>query len=159
MRTTLEQRFDEKWTPEPNVGCWLWTGATFRDGYGAIQNGERLERAHRVSWLLRFGDPGKLHVLHRCDVRACVNPAHLWLGTRFDNMRDMVAKGRANTPRGSSSGAAKLTEGKVAEMRRLYDSGLWRQADLAVRYGVTTARVSKIIRRESWRHVGSEVES
>jgi hypothetical protein len=89
-------RFWAKATPEPNSGCWLWTASLRPNGYGmfGIAAGS-VQSAHRVAWELVNGPiPDGLHVLHRCDVRACVNPSHLFLGTRFDNMQDMIAKGR-----------------------------------------------------------------
>jgi len=85
-------------SPEPNSGCWLWEGAQNNRGYGYIglsgaKGGNVL--AHRSMWELTNGPiPDGLWVLHRCDVRICCNPDHLFLGTPLDNMRDMHAKGR-----------------------------------------------------------------
>jgi len=80
--------------------CWLWRGGVQksktrgRGGYGWFWLG-KAQHAHRVSWLLHHGPiPEGKCVLHRCDVRRCVNPAHLWLGTKADNNRDRDAKGR-----------------------------------------------------------------
>lgn len=75
--------------------CWLWTGATNEHGYGKLSANGSWRLAHRVSWNLSNGEiPDNLQVLHRCDTPACVNPAHLFLGTHADNMRDMKQKGR-----------------------------------------------------------------
>ena len=88
----------EKTMPEPNTGCLLWTGATDRRGYGKIGLGGhygRTEQTHRVVWACMHGViPPGLCVLHRCDTPACVNAAHLFLGTKKDNTQDMMAKGR-----------------------------------------------------------------
>lgn len=96
-------RFMDKIEPEPNSGCWLWTAAVSRLGYGTFR-GESVydpeRKAHRHSWkLFRGRIPDGLHVLHKCDVRCCVNPDHLWLGTQGDNVRDCFRKGRTMSPR------------------------------------------------------------
>lgn len=92
------ERFLSKVTYEPNSGCWLWVGGWQRAGYGHMHyNGEIV--AHRVSaHLFKGGIPSGLHVLHRCDVRECVNPDHLFFGTHSDNMKDCARKGRAIKP-------------------------------------------------------------
>lgn len=91
--TPLE-RFDARWKRAPS-GCWLWTGAAYPTGYGAFSLNQKTVGAHRASWILRRGPvPKDRCVLHHCDVRACVNPDHLFLGTLGDNIQDMVKKGR-----------------------------------------------------------------
>lgn len=76
--------------------CWLWQGAMFGNGYGSCAHwGEGRHLVHRAAYRLLVGEiPDRLLVLHRCDVRNCVNPDHLFVGTHADNTRDMVAKGR-----------------------------------------------------------------
>lgn len=92
-RKPLRDRFFEKVALSPS-GCWLWLGMTAH-GYGYIWNEGRMLRAHRVSYELHFKrPPDELVVMHTCDVRGCVNPEHLRLGTASDNMRDCVEKGR-----------------------------------------------------------------
>jgi hypothetical protein len=94
-RKSAEETFGRSYLVDAS-GCWLWTGARFKTGYGGLRadNG-RTVRAHRFSYELRRGPiPPGLDVMHACDVRLCVNPAHLSIGTRLDNMRDAVAKGR-----------------------------------------------------------------
>jgi len=86
---TIQQRFDEKISPEPMSGCWLWIGAVNNKGYGVLNRCEYPLRGAVVC------------ALHKCDNPACVNPQHLWVGSKQDNTRDMVSKGRARGwPRG-----------------------------------------------------------
>jgi Transcriptional regulator, contains sigma factor-related N-terminal domain len=149
---TLQERFNERYTPEPMSGCWLWTGAVHDSGYGLLDEVGRKIRAHRFSWTLRRGEvPDGVLVLHKCDVRSCVNPDHLFLGTHADNSRDMVTKGRSQ--RGEKHYDAKLTEGQVVEVRRLYYSGAWTQRELALKFRVSQTLVSWITRRKAWKHV------
>jgi hypothetical protein len=91
-------------SPDIATGCWLWTGARSRCGYGrfALKGGHAggLAPAHRAAWLLFRGDiPAGLEVAHACDVRLCVNPAHLWVATHAENMADMLRKGRKGDSR------------------------------------------------------------
>jgi hypothetical protein len=84
------------------AGCWEWSGAIAKSGYGMIGRGTRDEgvvSTHRLSWELHHGSvPDGLCVLHRCDNRRCVRPDHLFIGTRADNNADMRAKGRGSKP-------------------------------------------------------------
>lgn len=85
---------DDFWARANRKGpeeCWVWTGPTTDKGYGKFKN----TTAYRYSYELLVGPvPDRLHVLHRCDNPPCVNPAHLFVGTHQDNMRDKIAKGR-----------------------------------------------------------------
>jgi hypothetical protein len=75
--------------------CWLWTKSCTSKGYGQFKFKEQKDTTHRIAWKLTHGPiPDGLLVLHRCDVRNCVNPAHLFLGTPKDNTQDMMSKGR-----------------------------------------------------------------
>lgn len=161
--------------------CWPWTGKTYPNGYGAVErrvNGARYATlAHRAAWMLAYGAvPAGAFVCHSCDVRACCNPDHLWVGTHADNMRDMAAKGRANHrsredggrwacgaehgsrtcpdrwPRGEAVGTSRLTVADVLAIREMHTRGVPRR-EIAVRFGIHRCHVSAITARRAWRHV------
>lgn len=133
--------------------CWLWWGHIDALGYGRlVYPGE--SKAHRASWRIHCGAiPDGMKVLHRCDVRSCVNPNHLFLGTQEANVRDMIAKGRQRfpTPRhGEANPMSRLTARHVAEIRRRYAAGGITMAELASEYGVATMTVQRALRGTSW---------
>ena len=81
-------------------GCLEWQRARYRSGYGAVSDGKRTRRVHRVAWERLHGSvPDGQKVLHRCDNPPCFEPTHLFIGTQADNVRDMWAKGRARPRR------------------------------------------------------------
>jgi hypothetical protein len=138
--------------------CWHWVGPRTDLGYGRMTNarnyGVHEIAAHRVSWtLFRGAVPAGLSVLHRCDVRACVNPDHLFLGTQADNVLDMARKGRGRTtPRyGESNPCARLSAADVDAIRSAHAAGET-QIALARRYGVGAMTISRVIRRHTWRY-------
>lgn len=157
MASDLETRFRTKILPEPMSGCWLWTGYVDRNGYGeiALPRGSVKRRvfAHRLSYALHCGDPAGLHVCHRCDVPACVNPTHLFLGTQADNMRDKERKGRGVKPRGEHSGRARLTEQQVREILVMQNAGKASASRIARALGVSRGTIRQILDGKNWRHL------
>lgn len=153
--------------PEPNTGCSLWLGATNAKGYGIVGSGRGSALAHRLAWTLFRGPiPDGLLVLHRCDMRCCVNPVHLFLGTQVDNMADMKAKGRAAkgdatgtrkhpecVRRGSASPRAKLSETDLPAIRRRRDAGEYIHT-IAADYGVHPSVICRILTGKTWKHSG-----
>ena len=88
--------------------CWLWTAAKLHGGHGQFKMNGPSRTTHRISWEMANGPiPDGLYVCHKCDVPACVNPEHLFLGTQLDNMRDAKAKGRHRSPPMKAPGEAR----------------------------------------------------
>jgi hypothetical protein len=137
-------------------GCWEWT-ASRKDGdwYGAFHiGGRRVERTHRVSWVLCHGPiPSGKSVLHTCDNSICVRPDHLYLGTQLDNVRDRVQRGRSNSAVGERQWAAKLTPAQVIMIRALSSEMELTREYLSRMYGVTPSHIGKIRRGNMWRHL------
>lgn len=140
-----------------STGCWLWTGDLWSrspgQDYGRMHFRGRQHRAHRVSWMLHRGStPGRLHVLHRCDVPRCVNPAHLFLGTNLDNVADRVRKGRSGrAPHpGDQHPMRKLSEAQVRAIRQRLTEGE-RGCDLAAEFGVSRPTITDIKTGRKWR--------
>jgi hypothetical protein len=160
---TPEERFWVKVTR--GKSCWVWKARRGRGGYGQFKvdrGGKRWVTmpAHRFSWELAHGPiPDEMLVLHRCDNPPCVRPDHLYLGTHADNARDRDSQGRGRQcppelhAKGERVGLSKLTEAAVRDIRARYAKGGISQQALADEYGVVQTIVSRVIRRETWRHV------
>lgn len=130
--------------------CWLWTGHISENGYGVASIKGKGYKAHRVSYFIEHGriDNDWL-VLHRCDVRACVNPAHLFLRTPKDNSQDAVKKGRNTKLYGEQNGKTKLTRAAVLAIRRICKRGVY-QKSVAKQFGVSEATVSYVVNGGRW---------
>jgi hypothetical protein len=141
-------------------GCWIWTGHTTTTGYGVIYCRSHNLLAHRLAYEFTFGSiPDGLEVLHRCDVRTCVAPHHLFVGTQQDNMRDMVTKMRnmhvsrpETLARGERQHLARLTEISVREIRMRAQTGESLRG-LAREFGVQHWTIQSVVKRITWKHV------
>lgn len=142
------------------TSCWIWKGVLDRAGYGVLQSrrissGHMVHVAsHRLSWMLHFGHiPDGMFVCHDCpggDKIACVNPAHLFLGTPKDNTQDMIKKGRK--PVGERHANSKLTEQQVRDIRARRNNGE-PCAPLGRDFGVTAMTVHGIGTGKLWKHL------
>lgn len=125
------------------------------DGYGKITILKKTLPAHRVSWTMYVGAiPDGQQVLHKCDIRQCVRPDHLFLGTNMDNQQDLRTKGgrvEGFQVKGERSLKSKLTTAQVLEIRRDYTPGSGEL--LAEKYGVRGQSINDIIHRKSWKHI------
>ena len=143
-------------------GCWEWTAASDKYGYGRFQMGtwghSRLILAHRFSWKESFGDiPEGMFVCHKCDNPKCVKPDHLFLGTAKENTIDCVKKGRhpRNRTKYLPSGTdhhfyeegPKITREIAIKIR----NAPGKQKDIAIFFGVHQSLVSKIKGGHSWK--------
>ena len=144
---TMRESFEEKFVKGEPDACWEWTASKFRDGYGQFYLNRKPIGAHRFSWMLYVGEvPDGLWVLHKCDNRGCVNPAHLFLGTHTDNMRDCASKGRF--PKRSNRKI--LTEEQVKTIRVMWLNGV-RNITLTKIFGVANQTISNITHHHTWK--------
>jgi len=140
--------FDDHVSPEPNSGCWLWDGGGKDDGYSQIKIKQKAVYVHRFAYERECGPiPSGMLVCHSCDVRCCVNPDHLFLGTHADNHADMDRKGRQS--KGGKVHTAKLLPEQVWEIRRSTKSS----RALAREYGVGQRSILDILQQKSWKHL------
>ena len=150
-RGAPKERFLAKVQKTPE-GCWIWRGYTAPNGYGqfAVTSSD-VRYAHRFAFEAFSGAIGEgLYVCHRCDVRNCVNPEHLFLGTHQDNVSDMCEKDRHQ--RGARHAFARLTPDGVRWARRQRRAG--RQVkDIAAALQVHRATAGEAIRGVTWKHI------
>jgi hypothetical protein len=139
---------EDRSIPVPFSGCWLWTQCVDAVGYGIGAKNRNKTSAHRLSYEAFNGPiPSGLCVRHSCDVKTCVNPAHLSVGTTQDNTDDKVSRGRH--ARGMGVGTSKLTDTEVLE---IYEA-LGSHTAVGARYGVTRQAVAYIRSGKSWAHL------
>lgn len=133
--------------------CWEWQEGLSDPGqYGKTTRDDISDYAHRVAWELFHNEkiPDGMCVLHKCDNSKCINPFHLFLGTKGQNNTDRAQKGRNANVTGEQHPNAKLDELQVKQMRELYATGNYTHKSLSVIFFVSPATVGKIVRNERW---------
>jgi len=167
--------------------CWPWMAGKLKAGYGKFKAYGRTLTSHRVSHSISKGyipKDGSYHgicVCHKCDVKLCCNPSHLFLGTQADNVKDREDKGRTASgdksgsrthpeslargdangarkhpermPRGEAHRNSKLTAEQVVKIRALYATGGVLKVRLAEQFGVSKVLIGFIINRKAWKHI------
>lgn len=163
MRSNINERFDSK--VKKTKTCWLWFGGKNEKGYGIffIKRSKRtgkttFSKSHRFSWERHYKrKAGKKCVLHKCDVAQCVRPSHLFLGTRLDNNRDMIRKGRyvngnkgKSGPRGEACSSNKYSEIVIRRVFFLKTKGLSRR-EIEAKTGINRNYIGQILSGDRWK--------
>lgn len=161
---TVEERFFEKVHINTTSGCWDWTGAKFRHGYGAVKIKRKMKRSHRVAfqWFRESIEVGNC-VCHECDNPSCVNPHHLFQGTVLDNNRDKMHKGRHYAHFGVDHWNSKLDERSVFAIRKFLEkhpatnsqksSSRGSVSFLSRWFGVSRCVIRRAAERSTWGHI------
>ena len=155
--SNVRRRLLRKRVVDYKRGCWLWSGAVMKNGYGVIGvcvKGKKSNRlVHRTSaWAFAgFDLLSPMQILHSCDVRHCFNPAHLLIGTQLDNIRDAWNKGHLNNV--MQRHPRKLVAVDVLKIRKSYLAGGCTTRSLAAEYSIGKSTVEAILNRRIWRHV------
>lgn len=148
------QYFVDRSIPDPITGCWNWTKSISKvNGYASVRRDGKTIGAHRASFEAATGKtlPSNIDACHECDNRRCVNPAHIFEGTRKVNMQDCSSKGRTRTPvmSGEACPSSKLTSEQVIAIRLDTRS----QRAIGRAYGVARATIARVRNNMTWRSV------
>jgi hypothetical protein len=147
------KRHFEKNVVKSEHGCWLWMGAQRGNGYGQTSLNRKPLPASRASWLIHYGEiPEGMFVCHSCDVRACVSPAHLWLGTPKDNTQDMIKKGRKISPQGEDAPHTKIKTRDVINIKSMIKQGI-PVKEISNKLSISHSIIYGIRNGRTWKHV------
>jgi hypothetical protein len=148
-RISISEKIENSSVKIPESGCWIWMKSVNRNGYGKTSLGRNTNlSAHRASYEEKYGPiPNGLMALHHCDIRSCVNPDHIFLGTQQDNMTDKVDKKRQAV--GEFHGMSKLTEQQA--MRAKF--GKEKTSDLAKEFGCSAVMIRQIRQGKYWKYL------
>ena len=148
-RIPIAQKLEQYSIKIPESGCWIWIGSINNHGYGRLTFGaDRVIGAHRASYEHKYGDiPDHMFALHHCDVKCCVNPDHIFLGTQQENMADKVCKNRQAN--GVKHGMSKLTEEQAREAK----FGNSKPTELAKKFNCSATIIRQIRGGMYWKHL------
>lgn len=148
---SLIQRFNAGVMKGRRDQCWPWKGCTNAAGYGRMSAGRKTQlKAHRVAWVIAHGQiPESICVLHRCDTPACCNPAHLFLGTKKDNTKDMLQKKRGSAPPHSYGEDHHNTKFDASTAARIA-SDMRPARMVAAEHGISTKTVYRLRHGTTW---------
>jgi hypothetical protein len=149
--SSLRKRLEQLSEPVTESGCILFVGCENYLGYGVIAFDKKTRMsAHRASFMVCHGEiPAGMDVRHKCDVRCCINPLHLELGTHQQNMRDMVLRGRSPCMPGELHPNAKLSDDLVKFIRSSQESA----RSLARQLGLSKTTILRARTFNTWKHV------
>jgi len=151
---TIEVRLSN-FSVDEDTGCWLWNGTIATNGYGYLRINKHNEFAHRASYAHHNGVeiPEGLMVCHTCNVRRCINPEHLYLGTHNDNMRDMA---QSNVMKGEDNPKALLTKEQVIEIKQHISERRIVYREIGRMYGVSRQAIKDIATGRTWAWVDEQ---
>jgi hypothetical protein len=161
FNATFDARFWARVKSRTPNECWLWVGTIVKNGYGVARHNQVDKYVHRIVWEITFGPiPSGMFVCHHCDVKTCVNPGHLFLGTSAENTRDAMRKGLM--PKGARNWMygkcgekhpnSKLTNTEVLAIRKQCADGA-NYSEVARRFGLSDTAVGCIVKRQIWKHI------
>lgn len=147
------ERFDEKWEAVTESGCYIWTGAVSRTGYGSFRASRKIVTAHRFAYERIYGEQPNKYICHKCDTPLCVNPSHMFSGDQYANMKDMSTKGRRGGPLGKAhhfSGSGIQRKLALEQAKTVLTSDLSTR-ELAAMFGVSFGAINAIRSGKSWK--------
>lgn len=176
---TAEQFWDQVDKTGGSGACWPWLAGKTKAGYGSVRWNGVITPAHRIAFVLAKGPiEDGMFICHHCDNRPCCNPEHLFQGDAWDNARDMSSKGRSaatvhveqfsamtrgsnnisvrypeSVPKGSDRASSVLTDEQVMEIRKKYIPYEYGCRKIAAEFGVSEMTISRIVRRQLWKHL------
>jgi hypothetical protein len=147
-RIPLSEKIEKHITRIPESGCWIWMSTIENSGYGRVCDGKKPFYAHRVAYEQKYGSiPNGKMALHHCDIRCCVNPDHLFIGSQKDNMIDKMLKNRQ--AKGEKHGNSRLTESQALEAKFSSE----KPEVLAKKFGYSASGIRQIKAGTAWKYL------